>query len=71
MVLPKRLRRVLSCGEVAALLDQSPMNGDFMQLSTRVAAELLFATAHCCGHGVITAVGNQPKPRSFLPGLRA
>jgi integrase/recombinase XerD len=42
--LPKRLPRVLSRGEVAALLDQSPMNGDFMQLSTRVAAELLFAT---------------------------
>jgi integrase/recombinase XerD len=42
--LPKRLPRVLSRGEVAALLDQSPMNGDFIQLSTRVAAELLFAT---------------------------
>lgn len=42
--LPKRLPRVLSRGELASLLDQSPTNGDFVQLSTRVAAELLFAT---------------------------
>lgn len=42
--LPKRLPRVLSRGEVAALLDQSPTNGDFVKLATRVAAELLFAT---------------------------
>lgn len=41
--LPKRLPRVLSRGELVALLDRVSST-DFMQLATRVAAELLFAT---------------------------
>ena len=42
--LPKRLPRVLSRGELLALLDRASPAGDFIQLATSVAAELLFAT---------------------------
>lgn len=42
--LPKRLPRVLSRGELLALLDRTSPSGDFVQLGTCVAAELLFAT---------------------------
>lgn len=79
--LPKRLPRVLSRGEVAALLDQSPMNGDFIQLATRVAAELLFATGIRVAElaavrdedidlsaGVITIIGKGDRQRRvFIP----
>ena len=42
--LPKRLPRVLTRGELLALLDRSASADDFVQLTTCVAAELLFAT---------------------------
>jgi site-specific recombinase XerD len=42
--LPKRLPRVLSRGELLALLDRVSPANDFIQLATSVAAELLFAT---------------------------
>lgn len=42
--LPKRLPRVLSRGELVALLDRTSPADDFGQLATCVAAELLFAT---------------------------
>lgn len=42
--LPKRLPRVLTRGELLALLVRSSTTDDFAQLTTCVAAELLFAT---------------------------
>jgi len=42
--LPKRLPRVLSRGELLALLDRTSPTDDFVQMATCVAAELLFAT---------------------------
>ena len=42
--LPKRLPRILTGGELLALLDRSSSTDDFAELTTCVAAELLFAT---------------------------